>query len=110
MPTTIKKYRQGDVYIQETEKIPCAVKEVSEAVLAYGEATGHRHVVLPDTEETLIVYGENGDGKFLEISGGTATVRHEEHAPVTLPPGKYFVHIQREYDPEAYRRERKVTD
>ncbi len=87
-----------------------AASAVSEAVLAYGEVTGHKHVVMPDTEETVIVYGENGGGKFMEISGGTATVRHEEHAPITLPSGKYFVHIQREYDPEAYRRERMVAD
>lgn len=105
-----KRYRQGDVYIQEAEKIPCKVKQVSEAVLAHGEVTGHKHVVVPDTEETLIVYGENGDGKFVEISGGTATVRHEEHAPVTLPPGKYFVLIQREYDPERDGRQRIVGD
>lgn len=85
----IKRYRQGDVFIQEAEKIPCKMTAANEAVLAYGE---------------------NGVGKFIEISGGTATVRHEEHAPITLPPGKYFVLIQREYDPEAYRRQRKVSD
>ncbi len=52
---------------------------------------------------------EIGDGLFVHVSAaglrieGGATFVHEEHGPVTLPPGDYEVTIQREYSPEEIR-------
>jgi hypothetical protein len=37
------------------------------------------------------------------VRGPTATLTHEEHAPVTLTTGYYRVWRQREYSPEEIR-------
>ena len=75
-------------------------------VLALGEATGHAHIVAdkdaslydlitPDDSEELrqrflLVEAEQG-----------ATITHQEHAPLVIPPGVWEVRRQREYTPAA---------
>ncbi len=48
-----------------------------------------------------IAEGRANASGFVSMNG--ATFVHEEHGPVTLPPGDYKVVIQREYSPEAIR-------
>lgn len=97
------QYRQGDVFITRVQKIPAdakaAARDSGRIVLAYGEATGHAHAVLDEDVRLLAT----GDRRFLEVGDKGATVKHEEHAPVSLPPGKYEVIRQREYSPEEIR-------
>ena len=66
----------------------------NKVVLADGEVTGHAHVAEAEgvtlTEETPAV-------KRLSAPKG-AKVVHEEHKPVTLPPGDYEVRRVQEYD------------
>ena len=61
-------------------------------VLAHGES-GHSHVV-EDDEAELIQIGE----RILLVLEKAATVKHEEHNPITLSPGIWEVGRVREYD------------
>ena len=47
--------------------------------------------------------------EFINITGGSATIKHEEHAALTIPQGHYKVNIVREYD-HMLRRARLVID
>lgn len=98
--------RQGDVLIRQVATIPAAAKpekRKGRIVLAYGETTGHAHAI---AERGVKAYTMEDAGaavrRFLEVAKG-ATVRHEEHAPIPLPPGCYEVVQQVEYSPEAVR-------
>lgn len=94
-------YRQGDVLICPVKRIPAKAAEQKiegPIVLAYGEVTGHSHALWGRAR----MFREDGGGTFLAVDE-PATVKHEEHAPVALPPGKYEVTIQREYSPDAIR-------
>jgi hypothetical protein len=101
------KYRQGDVLIFEVDNLPPVIehemKAKQEVVLAEGEVTGHRHLLVADPE-TKVEIAHDGVGFYLKVSGGKATIRHEEHKPITLAPGNWRIKIQQEYDPLRYRR------
>jgi len=103
------QYRQGDVFIQRIdEPIPNGVKKVradkGRTILAYGEVTGHAHA-LPQRAK-LFRMEDVGSGtglvSWLDLDK-PATLKHEEHAPIELPAGRYKVTIQREYSPEEIR-------
>lgn len=101
------QFRQGDVFIEAVDLVPAEAEPVvpdgGQLILAYGEVTGHSHrIAAGPTVRLLAVPGL--DDRFLEIGGDGAEVRHEEHAPIPLPPGRYRVRIQREYVPGAIRR------
>jgi hypothetical protein len=93
-------WRQGDVFIISTDKIP-ADAVPRRPVLAEGEITGHAHRLV--SSEGAAVLG-NSAGLFLRVFGDEVTVAHEEHGPVTVPRGNYIVRIQREYHPVEIRR------
>lgn len=65
-------------------------KKFDEAILARGEVTGHFH----KAEGSGVAFYDDGT---LEAPHG-ATVTHQEHAPLTVPPGTYDRSIVREYD------------
>ena len=92
---------QGDVLLRRVDAVPAGAKEqTGEIVLALGEVTGHAHVVesIPGVTSYIAADGR----MFIEVpEGHTATVRHQEHGPVTLPPGVWERGIVREYDPFA---------
>lgn len=93
-------WRHGDVLIAPAEAIPQNARRSSQAVLAYGEITGHSHRIEdPDKAEVWEYQGE----RFLKLLA-PARVIHEEHQPIALEPGIYRVWQQREYTPEAIRR------
>lgn len=111
-------WQQGDVLIKELpekeESRPWRLrgvekrktKEVEELTAAYGESTGHSHRIvgrikkyIPDYPTNEIVF------ELLE----EATIYHEEHGEITLPPGKYFIEQVQEFD--HFREEaRRVID
>ncbi len=80
-------------------------------VLAEGEATGHAHAVLDEHAHLEVQhFGESRavwlnrrvwdeSRTLLVVEGEAATLVHEEHAPLTVPPGSYLVRRQREYAP-----------
>jgi hypothetical protein len=100
-------YRQGDVLVVPVKGIPARAKPVGRdrgrIILAHGEATGHAHAIVSDEAELLAA----GEGRYLRVRGAGATLSHEEHRAIPLPPGEYRVVIQREYRPEG---ERRVLD
>jgi hypothetical protein len=108
MKTTNENHlQQGDVLIErlieqtDTSKGRVIVHPSGRVVLAEGEATGHAHVVKcePGTEAKLI---DMGDQKILEITGGKASVVHEEHKTITkVGPGQHEISIVKEYDYDA---------
>jgi|SRR3972149_2246018 len=86
--------RQGDILLEETnledhknKKLLCTGRRV----LAYGEVTGHSHVL--DGE---IQYYENNGTIICQIEEGVLV--HEEHGNIDFPKGTYMVIKQREYD------------
>lgn len=105
----MKLYRQGDVLFRRISKLPTGEqKKRPNATVAYGEVTGHSHALAIEDREVAEVL-EIGEGLYVHVSAagvrieGGATFVHEEHGPITLPPGNYEVVIQREYSPEAIR-------
>ena len=97
--TPPKIYRQGDVLIAAVADIPTGASELPRGkrgvVLAEGEVTGHahriasRHAKLLRTEE---------DVRYMRVTAPVA-LRHEEHAPIEIPPGNYRVTLHHEYAP-----------
>jgi hypothetical protein len=99
----MKQFRQGDVLIEQIQLLPENLKpfkrDNGKIVLAYGEVTGHAHVI-----------GEEKAKSFVDESGvlyiaveRPVILKHEEHAEIPLPPGIYKITHQREYSPEAIR-------
>ncbi len=105
-------------------------------VLAYGEVTGHAHALDSQVcclynAEANVLDGRSIEQMIAELGGGSApqaetnlmpalaptdrvlevrrdtALRHNEHAPIDLKEGLYFVRRQREYDPDV---ERLVAD
>jgi hypothetical protein len=117
-----QKYQQGDVLLvavtKRTEsdirsecKIETSGYKDGKVILALGEATGHHHrfelnkldpgVTVSTLHERYGGYGGSGyrrDASYYLIEGGPATLYHEEHNPLTVPPGLYRRTIIREYD------------
>lgn len=91
-------YQQGDVLIEAVDSVPADAKIVPAKdrgfVLAEGEVTGHAHVI---DKVADIEFVEKGGMFYLKVKK-PATVRHEEHKPITIPPGNYRVRGVREYD------------
>ena len=122
-----KKYQQGDaLLVSVTKQLELYIKsklllpdypgirgwdENGKIILALGEATGHHHrfelnkldpgVTVSTVHERYGGYGGSGyrrDASYYIIEGGPATLYHEEHNPLTVPPGLYRRNIIREYD------------
>ena len=93
-------------------------KTPTHAILAFGEATGHKHQVnmadmVKEAGVTLHMgvfqkAGEDVPDGF-EVHNETVTLCHEEHNEIEIPPGKYVVRIVREFDHIAGR-SRYVAD
>lgn len=100
--------RQGDVLIRQVNALPSRAKEVDNTklgriVLAHGEVTGHAHAIaLNEAVEYNMADAGGAVRRFLNVVS-SATVKHEEHAAIALPPGIYEIIAQREYHPEAIR-------
>ena len=94
-----RMYRQGDVLIEAVDVVPEINKIPAvngRLILAEGEATGHHHSVAAGCGTLGVA---DGGVMFLTVEELTE-VRHQEHAPVTLPVDRYRVTRQREYTPE----------
>ena len=92
--------RQGDVLIQSTKSIPKGAARLPHAILAHGEVTGHSHRI--EDAETVELFELDGT-LYLRVKSQAATVVHQEHGPITIPPGEYKVWRQREYTPTEIR-------
>lgn len=96
----MQNFRHGDVAIKQISELPKNLKKISGATLAFGEITGHHHTLVKERPETMVELFENEKGeKYFKISGGSATLTHQEHKPITIEPGIFVMGIEREYDP-----------
>jgi len=96
---SVNTIRQGDVFLIPVIKIPKLTTEVprdrGKLVLAYGEVTGHSHVIdAPPASATLLTSAENE--RFLRLLT-EAPIVHEEHGTIQVAPGDYRVVIGREF-------------
>ena len=90
----MKIFRQGDVLLRQAKELPKKAKRKADKVLAYGEATGHKHQFTSEFADLYIDVG----GKQYAFLVETAMLEHEEHANIEVPEGTYEVVIQREFD------------
>jgi hypothetical protein len=103
------QYRQGDVFIERIDKLPAKLtahaRVGGRVVLAHGVVTGHDHALAGKNVKAYVAAKDAKEGElFLEISGKSAALTHDEHSTITLPAGTYKVSRQREYSPEEIRR------
>ena len=100
--------RQGDVLLIPVASMPAGLKPVApvngRVILAFGEATGHHHS-LAASAAALFRPDDmpSGIGGWLEVGSAGAVLEHQEHSPITLPPGIYRQAAQVEETPEAVR-------
>ncbi len=102
--------RQGDLFFRSVSKLPPkGLKKKADAILAYGEVTGHSHQVTTPIADCEAYVDEQGDNYIR--SDNPINVGHDEHNTIVLPAGQWIcVSRQREYDPLAANRERRVLD
>lgn len=109
--TTRAIVRQGDVLLIPTNRKPSRnaerITDKGRVILAYGEATGHAHEVVPvvdnrDDVPPMELFQEP-DGTRLLVIQKPSALKHEEHGAIDLGLGGYEVRRQREYSPEAIR-------
>lgn len=100
-----KHWRQGDVLVIEAAKLPpqmeAVAREGGRVILAHGELTGHAHAIADPQVKRF----KTPEGRFyFEVVDQPAALRHEEHSPIALEPGKVYRHARQvEYAPEALR-------
>lgn len=94
--------RQGDVYLKSCAEPPRGKKVRAKSgrlILALGEVTGHHHSVSAKTSDLYEL-----DGRMWLVVNEPTTLNHQEHAPIEIQPGTYWVVRQREYSPAEIRR------
>jgi hypothetical protein len=103
-------FAQGDLLIERVADIEpsgtiLSADAAGAVVLAEGEMTGHRHAVY----DRVTMFRDDALAReipaglylgHLKVTGGAATVVHDEHAPLTLLEGTYRVRRQRELEPK----------
>ena len=107
--TTKGWHQQGDVKIHplnmksthwRIDQIKGAEKKEVDGplVLAYGEASGHSHKLVP-TKMKIIKYMEtwNSDEIVFELLEDTV-LQHEEHGEILIPKGIYIMEKVKEQD------------
>jgi len=105
-----KNRRQGDVTLRrivEEKAIKAAegLTNVTSAILAHGETTGHHHIII-DGEVFL-----DGAGKIIVRANEKTKFRHQkpdgsvaDHEELDVPPGMYVVGYEEEYTADGMRR------
>jgi len=105
-------YRQGDVLLERLENLPDR-QQTSESLLVRGEGRNHGHFIKGESIQILKAHSDElteGGGiitqylnveteaqlEHLLIDSGVWT---REHQPIKVPPGKYRVIKQREFNP-----------
>jgi hypothetical protein len=107
------KGHQGDVQFQQVDMVPANAKKVANRPIAYGEHSGHQHVLTGDVEmfefDGRLIAVVGGDGARLQHiheskmteKAWTSTTELEkaDHNAHLLPPGNYEFYIQNAYNP-----------
>ena len=95
--------RHGDLLIIAVDSIPQNTEAVKPSkrglVLAYGEVTGHAHILAPVGTTKLQLVQDKEQNMYFTVEEGEAQLTHEEHNRLTFAPGTYKVIHQRQYTP-----------
>jgi len=86
--------QQGDVLLHRIDSIPAGSMPLASRTIARGEHTGHSHTIEQAEGATLYTLDEI----LYLVAEHEATVVHQEHRPVTVPPGTYRIGRVREWD------------
>lgn len=87
----MKHLRQGDIIFSKVDKTP-KNKISKKLVIAEGEVTGHNHVLIAQTDSTIL-----GDKTLFTIKGKAKLV-HPEHDTIVFSEGTYMVSNEKEFD------------
>jgi|TARA_Y100000034_G_scaffold135802_1_gene209207 hypothetical protein len=115
-------YRQGDILVRRISTDPEAElpretrpveRDEGRVILAYGEVTGHAHVLLEPEVELFEAVPTTADDRRAAAETATevdrwlrqrnpngATITHEEHGGFVIAPGTYEIIRQREHTQE----------
>jgi hypothetical protein len=107
---TMMNYRQGDVplvpYSGSFAGLEPIEPTAGKLILALGEATGHHHRIEGcsfsfEADDNHRMFRDPMTGaQVLQIGASGASLVHEEHDPIELPPGNYLQLVQVEDDGE----------
>lgn len=100
------RLQQGDVVLMPTKDLPPDVqKHDAKNVLAYGEVTGHAHRI-HTKESGSVMFLRSMAKTYLQVVKEGVELKHEEHNPVSIPPGiyEYGIVLEYDYDTEESRR------
>lgn len=89
----------GGFFRPPTEK---TFLQVGEGELRFAEVVAPAGAKVDERSPVERLLGDAEEAPATRTAPGVA-LRHEEHAPIPLPPGDYQVIRQREYDPEKSR-------
>lgn len=73
---------QGDVAGMYVAALPDGAVRIDSNIVAYGEVTGHHHIV-----ETAEMYKDPATGNLFALVTQPTQLLHQEHAPWDLRPG-----------------------
>jgi hypothetical protein len=109
---TIKGH-QGDVQFKMIAELPTKAVRIENKPLAYGEVSGHVHVLTGNVElfkmegKTYAVVGNDG-GRMQHVMENnlkpkcmteTKELPIADHKSIIFPPGTYEIGIQKQYNP-----------
>ena len=90
--------RHGDVSFHSTKKAQGEIiKHDGSYIVAFGEATGHHHLLTVKNPEDLEIR-KDAAGKMYFVLHKEGTLTHQEHAPLTVPAGIYEQRQEQEYN------------
>jgi hypothetical protein len=123
---TRKLYAQGDILLETVDNIAAdrlrRMRSVpadadGAVVLGRGERSGHRHAIHGGAQMVRDrFFGDSGVpgglyvGHLVVEGEAGATLVHEEHGSIALPPGTYRVRRQRQFSAAEERRQALVAD
>jgi hypothetical protein len=90
-------YRHGDLSFHPIEKLPENLKKINNPILAYGEATGHNHLLVAERENQFEIMEDLAGNRYLQVNEPTR-LTHQEHKEITIEKGLYWVRNEREYN------------
>lgn len=93
-------YRHGDLSFHFLQEAPKNLKKVEcdgSFVLAYGEVTGHRHLLKEREADSFDIF-QNENGQYVLNIKKPTQLFHEEHQTIIIQPGWYIQENEREFD------------
>lgn len=98
------QFCQGDVLTEARPKSVLEGLTETKPTVALGEATGHHHSFVGKQATGFFKEGDDNAGggsplaDFVKVIGKPSELRHQEHGPISHPPGVYERTPQLEWD------------